>query len=424
MAIQGDGKIVAVGSTDFSDFALARYNANGSLDTTFSGDGKQTTSFPGFDQAKGLALQGDGKIVAVGGTGSDDPTGAVDFALARYNPNGSPDTSFSADGRQTTDFGQFEEASGVALQGDGKVVVVGRTGGCQCSTSPMPDDFALARYNANGSLDTTFSGDGKQTTTFGPHGTDDFDTPTAVALQSDGKIVVAGYSFSGTEYDFALARYNPNGSLDTTFSGDGKQTSAFAGRATGVALQSDGKIVVAGFDDSDFVLARYNTNGSPDTTFSGDGEQTTDFGGSDGANGVGLQASGKIVAVGFTGNDFALARYNPNGSLDTTFSGDGRQTTDFGGSDRANGVALKSTGRIIVAGGGGASGDFAIARYNPTGSLDTSFSGDGKQTTDFGGGGERANAVALQGDGNIVVAGNANGADGTRDFALARYKGS
>ena len=191
-----------------------------------------------------------------------------------------------------------------------------------------------------------------------------------------------------------------------------------------MALQSDGKIVVAGFDDSDFVLARYNSNGSPDTTFSGDGEQTTDFGGADGANGVGLQASGKIVAVGFTGNDFALARYNPNGSLDTTFSGDGRQTTDFGGSDRANGVALKSTGRIIVAGGGGASGDFAIARYNPTGSLDTSFSGDGKQTTDFGAGGERANAVALQGDGNIVAAGNALGADGTRDFALARYKGS
>ena len=192
VAIQGDGKIVAVGSTDFSDFALARYNANGSLDTTFSGDGKQTTSFPGFDQAKGLALQGDGKIIAVGGTGDDDPSGAVDFALARYNPNGSLDTTFSGDGRQTTDFGQFEEASGVALQGDGKVVVVGRTGGCQCSTSPMPDDFALARYNPNGSLDTTFSGDGKQTTTFRPHGIDDFDTPTAVALQSDGKIVVAG----------------------------------------------------------------------------------------------------------------------------------------------------------------------------------------------------------------------------------------
>ena len=195
-----------------------------------------------------------------------------------------------------------------------------------------------------------------------------------------------------------------------------------------MVLQTNGKIVVAGHAGDDFALARYNTNGSLDTTFSGDGKQTTDFGDSDGANAVGLQADGRIVAVGFTGGGvnsaFALARYNPNGSLDTSFSGDGKQTTGFGGFARANGVAIKSTGRIIVAGGGGASGDFAIARYNPTGSLDTSFSGDGKQTTDFGGAGERANAVALQGDGNIVAAGVGLGAYATRDFALARYKGS
>ncbi len=145
---------------------------------------------------------------------------------------------------------------------------------------------------------------------------------------------------------------------------------------------------MAGFDDSDFVLARYNTNGSPDTTFSGDGEQTTDFGGLRRRERVwACRRAARSSRSASPATDFALARYNPNGSLDTTFSGDGRQTTDFGGSDRANGVALKSTGRIIVAGGGGASGDFAIARYNPTGSLDTSFSGDGKQTTDFGGGG-------------------------------------
>jgi uncharacterized delta-60 repeat protein len=423
-------KPLAVGQSG-NDFALARYNANGSLDTAFSGDGMQTTSFPGFDEAKGLALQADGKIVAAGGTGDDEGSGAVDFALARYNASGSLDTTFSGDGRQTTDFGQFEEVSGVALQSDGKIVAVGRTGGCQCSTSPMPDDFALARYNTNGLLDTTFSGDGKQTTTFRPHGTDDFDVPTAVALQGDGKIVVAGYSFNGSDYDFALARYNPNGSLDTSFSGDGRQTTDFAAaddRAAGMVLQANGKVVVAGRAGDDFALARYNSNGSLDTTFSGDGKQTTDFGAFDGANAVGLQADGRIVAAGFTGvgNNFALARYTANGSLDTTFSGDGKQVTDFGGFDAANAVAIKSTGRIIAAGGGDASGghiDFALARYNPNGSLDTSFSGDGKQTTDFGGEGEHANAVALQGDGNIVAAGNALGADGTRDFALARYLG-
>ena len=253
-------------------------------------------------------------------------------------------------------------ARGVALQGDGKIVVVGGGG--------SGADFALARYNTDGSLDTSFSGDGKLTTDFGSS-----DAGAAVAVQGDGKIVAVG----GSAGDFALARYNPNGSLDTSFSGDGKQTTDFGGFgqvAAGVALQGDGKIVVAGNGGStgnsvDFALARYNTDGSLDTSFSGDGKQKTDFGDFDVATGVALQADGKIVAVGVTragGGDFALARYNPNGSLDTSFSGDGKQTTDFGGSDGANGVVLQGDGKIIAVGDSGAGdGDFALARYNTTG---------------------------------------------------------
>ena len=210
MALQGDGKIVVVGDAGGGGaFALARYNPNGSLDPSFSGDGRQTTDFGDFGVARGVALQG-GKIVAVG-IGD-----AGDFALARYNPNGSLDPSFSGDGKQTTDFGGSDEASGVALQGDGKIVAVGRDG---------PGDFALARYNPNGSLDTSFSGDGKQTTDFG-----DFDGANGVALQGNGKIVVVGVGGTG---NFALARYNPNGSLDPSFSGDGRQTTDFGGAATG-----------------------------------------------------------------------------------------------------------------------------------------------------------------------------------------------
>jgi len=414
VALQDDGKILVVGraggTTAPADFALARYNPNGSLDTSFSGDGKQTTDFfERDDEATGVALQGDGRIVVVGSAGGG--AGVSDFGLARYNPNGSLDASFSGDGKQTTDFGGFDEATGVALQGDGKIFVVGQT---------ALSDFALARYNPNGSLDTSFSGDGKQRTDFGGD-----DRATGVALQEDGKIIAAG----GGADDFALARYMPDGTLDTSFSGDGKETTDFFGgvdEATGVALQGDGKIVAVGrAGGGGFALARYNPNGSLDTSFSGDGKETTDFGGvDDGAGGVALQGDGKIVAVGRAGNilatqDFALARYNPDGTLDTSFSGDGKLTTNFGGFDAATGVALQSDGKIVAVGGTGccsAASAFALSRYNPNGTLDTSFAGDGKQTTNFGAN-EGAHGVALQGDGKIVAVGRAGGGG----FAIARY---
>jgi uncharacterized delta-60 repeat protein len=410
IARQPDGKLVAVGTSfghDLGDFAVARYNPDGSLDTSFSDDGKLTTSVTsGTDNATGVAVQADGKIVVVGLAGGN-------FALARYGPDGSLDASFSGDGKQTTHFASGEKATGVALQSDGKIVVVG---------SALNDDrdFALARFNPDGSLDASFSGDGKQTTDFGG-----LDLATGVALQSDGKIVVVGSSLND-DRDFALARYNTNGSLDTSFSEDGKLTTDFFGTgdgATGVALQGDGKIVAVGRTRFDaFAIARYDPDGSLDTSFSGDGKQTTDFAGTGSwATGVALEADGKIVAVGSTLNhdrDFAVARYNANGALDPSFSGDGRQTSDFGGSDRANGVVVQADGRIVAVGRGGAL-DFALARYDSTGSLDTSFSGDGKQTTEFGGA-DGANAIALQTDGKIVAVGNAE-RSGKRDFALARY---
>ena len=209
--------------------------APGDLDLTFSGDGKQTTDF-GFGVASAAATvrQPDGKIIAVG---ADEGHAGSNFALARYNADGTLDTSFSGDGKQTTEFGGEDRATAVALQGDGKIVAVGEGGG-----SFFLPDFALARYNPNGSLDTSFSGDGKQTTDFGgPDG----DGATGVAIQGDGKIVAVGYG--GTQRDFVVARYDPNGSLDTSF-GSGPQTTDFGGSdvARGVAIQSDGKIVVGG----------------------------------------------------------------------------------------------------------------------------------------------------------------------------------
>jgi uncharacterized delta-60 repeat protein len=216
-----------------------------------------------------------------------------------------------------------------------------------------PAGIALA---APGDLDPTFDTDGKLTTAIGTSA----DNATALALQSDGKIVVAGSSRNGSNDDFALARYTSDGSLDTTFSSDGKLTTAIGSsddNATGVAVQSDGKIVVAGSSrngsNDDFALVRYTSTGSLDTTFSGDGKLTTAIGSSDDqALALALQSDGKIVVAGFSRSgflnlnyDFALARYTSTGSLDTTFSSDGILTTAIGASiDIATALALQSDG--------------------------------------------------------------------------------
>jgi len=390
----------------------------GALDPSFDNDGKLVTDFSdGNDFGFAVALQADGKIVVAGSAYG----ATMDFAVARYNPDGSLDTSFDGDGRVVTDYGGLiDVGKAVALQADGKIVVAGYT----LSTTA---DFAVARYNPDGSLDTSFDGDGRVVTDYGGLN----DIGYAIALQADGKIVVAG-SANGLTWDFAVARYNPDGSLDTSFDGDGKLVTDYGGLSDdgyAIALQADGKIVVAGYTVGatyDFAVARYNPDGSLDTSFDGDGKLATDFaGGDDWGHAVALQADGKIVVAGYTDVatlDFAVARYNPDGSLDTSFDGDGMVLTDFaGGTDYGFAVALQADGKIVVAGyTEGVTWDFAVARYNPDGGLDTTFDGDGKLVTDFSGGNDTGRAVALQADGKIVVAGDTEGA--TWDFAVARYR--
>src|SRR5919106_930041 len=223
----------------------------GDLDPTFDGDGKVTTDFAGGgDQAQAVAIQGDGKIVAAGI--DRNLSGVGDLALARYNPDGSLDTTFDTDGLVTTDFiGQTDQAYAVAIQGDGKIVAAGRA-----FLGSTREEFALARYNPDGSLDTTFDGDGKVTTDFAAFN----DNARAVVIQGDGRIVAAGFAVVSGTNDFALARYNTDGSLDSTFDGDGKVTTDFAAAsdiAHSVATQGDGRIVAAGFAPvagSDIVL--------------------------------------------------------------------------------------------------------------------------------------------------------------------------
>jgi uncharacterized delta-60 repeat protein/LPXTG-motif cell wall-anchored protein len=410
--VQSDGKVIFRGSHNGADFAVVRYNTDGSLDTTFDTDGKVTTNFAHEDDyLTSMALHTDGKIIFAGGSyinGSDD------FAVVRYNPSGSLDTTFDTDGKVTTNIGirsSIDQAKSVALQSDGKIIIAGRT------RPSGTEDFVVVRYNASGSLDTTFDTDGKVTTDIGSN-TDD--EAYSVAVQPDGKIIVAGIS-SDNDDDFAVVRYNPNGSLDTTFDTDGKVTTNFGNnfqdQAYSIALQTDGKIIVAGVSlnvDRDFAIVRYNTNGSLDTTFDTDGKVTTDFGSgaNDDARSVTVQSDGKIIVAGFSfvnDNDFVIARYNTNGSLDTTFDTDGKVTTDFGSgaNDDARSVTVQSDGKIIVAGDSSSgNAQLAVARYNTNGSLDTTFDTDGKVTTSFGNITDAyAGSVTMQPDGKIIVGG-------------------
>ena len=373
------------------------------LDLTFGTNGIVSTSFGGNTGGTGVALQSDGKIIVVGGAGNYP---AHHFAIARYLGNGSLDTIFAGGaGKTTTDFGTASEASAVAVQTGGGIIVASRAG--QYPTY----QFALARYQSDGTLDTVF---GKIIATFASTDAE----AVALVLQADGKIILAGTSGTSGSRDFLLARYKNDGTLDTTFGGTGHVVTDFGGDDLGlaVALQADGKIVVSGQSNNNFAIARYLSSGTLDTTFGGTGKMTSHFGW---ATSVAVQADGKIVVAGGNG-DFVVDRFNSDGSPDSTFGvGSGSVTTDFGYDDGGDALALQPDGRIVVAGHIYASGSISVgvACYNTNGSLDTSFgSGTGKVTT-YINSNIPGDALALQADGKIVVAG-ANGS-----FAVARYLG-
>jgi len=389
--------------------------ASGSLDSSFDSDGKVITVFGASNEsANSIAIQGDGKIVVAGASNNGANN---EFAVARYNTNGSLDSSFDSDGKVTTTIGSNAEAYSVAIQSDGKIVVAGNTniGG--------RDTIAVARYNTDGSLDSSFDSDGKVTTTIG-----EADYATSVVVQSDGKIVVAGSSATGGNSDFALIRYNSDGSLDSSFDPAITPIGSSTDEAYSVAIQSNGKIVVAGYSsgigsDREIAVLRYNTDGSLDSSFDSDGKVTTTIGSDDLAKSVAIQSDGKIVVAGSSAtgenSDFALIRYNSDGSLDSSF--DPAITPIGSSSDFGNSVAIQSDGKIVVAGSSdnGAQRVFAVARYNTDGSLDSSFDSDGKVTTAIGSG-DFAFSAAIQSDGKIVVVGSSNNGSND-DFAILRY---
>ncbi|MEN9844744.1 MAG: hypothetical protein RLZZ612_2573, partial [Pseudomonadota bacterium] len=383
---QTDGKLVLAGTSRNAsgndDFSLIRLNADGSLDTGFGIGGKLLMPVGSrADDGRSVLQQPDGALVVAG---SADVGLSTDFGLIRLNgADGSLDTSFDTDGKLIVPVGSgvVDQGFSVIRQPDGKLVVAGN------SSNGSNNDFSLIRLNADGSLDTTFDTDGKLIV---PVGSDE-DRGLKVIRQTDGKLLVAGYSINGLNSDFSLIRLNANGSLDTGFGTSGKlllPVGSGSDFAFSVIQQADGMLVVAGYGDSGsgamFHIARLNaTDGSLDTSFDTDGKLTLSVGGSsDTAFSVIQQVDGKLVMAGASsigGNtDFAVIRLNANGSLDTSFNGTGKLTMPLGSAiDGGRSVIQQADGKLVVAGysSNGSNTDFSLIRLNADGTLDPSFTG-------------------------------------------------
>ncbi|MBZ9752223.1 hypothetical protein K7W42_15315 [Deinococcus sp. HMF7604] len=429
----------------------------GSLDTCFGTGGRVTTDIAaGNNSALAALIQADGKIVAAGQ--SVQATTGTDLALIRYLPDGSLDGSFNNSGSVTTAVGggtSGDFIQDIVQQPDGKLVV---TGSSTNVTGTTDTDILVARYNVDGTLDTSFNSVGTVLTPAQPGLYKDF--AFAVDLQTDGKIVVAGYTSnaSAAAQDIVVARYTPAGALDSTFGAGGIViTPISAGtandRARDLVIQPDGKIVILGTaatgggTGDDTVLVRYNTNGTLDTSFgSGTGKVVTAVGpnvgsaSADVANAFVRLPDGSFVVAGSsnyfdsantTGIDVALTKFQPNGAVDTTFGTNGRVFTSVGagnGTDVANGIEVQPDGKLVIGGtsvtGGSSGQDFLVARYNANGSLDTSFGTAGKVLIGFGASSatDIGRAVQLQGNGHIVVTGSTflSGTPTGTDVALVR----
>ena len=431
IAIQADGKIVLAAQS-----SLFRLNTNGTLDNNFSGDGIQIIDSSLMDGLEDMVIDSQGGILVAGGKIIN---GRYLSRIARFTSAGVLDRSFADDGSRTIDLQVFATYPySLAIQNDGRILVAG----VHVISGNNSLKYFAARLNADGSLDNSMGDDGI-IIDYMNVGLTFFN---ASVVQPDGKIVCAGFARTqANEVDFLVARFNANGWLDTTFSHDGfvtirfetvpYYTDYFTSLANAVALQPDGKIVVAGYSvtvtsagvgNSNYALARLNADGSMDNSFSEDGKLTTDlFGGDDYAYSVAIQPDGKIVAAGSSAHpedpdnsDFSLVRYNADGTLDNSFSLDGKQSTDFSTLyDRALKVLIQPDGKILLAGEAGWGLDFGLARYRADGSPDDQFGSGGVTSIDFQGGSDAASDAVLLSDGKFLVSGTSAG-----HFAVAKLQ--
>jgi uncharacterized delta-60 repeat protein len=384
--VQPDDKIIICGTrlsngTSGSDFLVARFNADGTLDTTFGASGLITIDFDhgtGSDQADGVALQSDGSIVVAGTTrGAESNTEA--FAVARLTGAGALDATFGAGtGQATIEFDGSgsgnDQAYTVAVQPDDKIIIAGST------ATPSGSNVAVVRLTSNGSADTSFGDAGRVTFGFGLAGaTAEADNASGVAIDEQGRIVIAATaneSAPSAEIEFGVARLLPNGELDPAFNGVGTTTIPFdpgtgvsTAYAFGIVVQSDGKLLIPGYANTspltmlnmDVAAARLNDDGSPDATFGTNGRTTIAFdleaNGIDAAVAAAEQPDGRVLLVGTALNgytQYAISlRLEADGTLDSTYGTGGKETYDFGlttpGTQAFTGITFQGT--QIIAGG-------------------------------------------------------------------------
>jgi len=398
LARQQDGKLVLAGLSRRGGkyrFGIVRYRPNGTVDPSFGTRGIVLTALgTNVTATTAVVAQGDGKLVVGGGAYVSERQGA--FALARYTPSGALDTSFGRSGRALTTLTpppapkKFEIATigGLALQADGAIVAAGSE-----TDIVNRQRVAVVRYRPTGVVDRTFGKRGTVVTNLGSH---DSGSASAVAVQRDGKIVVVASTtvqVGGlTESRFTVARLSRQGMLDEGFGVGGKALAPALGywdQPTAVAIQPDGKIVVAGSvavakHGVQLGLARFLPNGLVDTGFGTNGTVTTNFAVLGRSAALALAPDGKIVvACGLNGpRDFGVGRYDIDGTLDATFGDGGKVRTRLPFGARATAVVVQPDGKIVA--GGSSGGDFALARYAADGSLDTGFGRAGIVTTPLG----------------------------------------
>jgi uncharacterized delta-60 repeat protein len=397
----------------------------GILDTSFGTGGIVTTLMGAANLCNSVVLQSDGKIVLGGYSTATFPGADFDFALLRYTSDGSPDNTFSGDGKVTTNLGSVDDyARAISIQPDGKVVAAGQY------HNGSNYDIAVVRYDSAGTPDITFNGNGVVIT---PIGTS-HELGTAVVIQPNGMILIAGYS-NAADTNFALVRYTSDGSLDLAFGNNGIVTTPIAGseNSTAMALQLDEKILLAGQayagTNYDFRIVRYLADGSLDLSFGNNGIVTTPIGNSDDeCYDIVLQSDGKILAVGasYNGNnyDLAIVRYNSDGTLDNEFNGTGKVINPVGTDhDFGRGIKLATNGSIFVAGNSREAGQYKIVvlRYTTEGTLDTTFGSAGKFMTSVGSADATSVDIAVQPDGKIIVTGAA-AENGTAVFFALRLQ--
>ncbi len=543
VSLQADGKIVFCGRTTVSNvrkLVVGRVNTNGSADTTFDSDGfALTTAGVGDSSGNGkIKVQSDGKIVVLERSAVHQPTTNRSVLLHRYNANGTLDTSFSSDGILEYSYFSYNDYGDDFNFVGNTILVSGNT-----METPFKVSIALARFTTDGNFDDNFSGDGKSVINI-PYAA--YDDASTSLIQPDGKILVAGKSFFNDGTYFSVARFNANGTIDTSFGTDGSTTleNFFGhGQINGMALDANGRVLIAGSSDfvevycltsngaidttfgvngkadltgnfggaysiqvlangkilvagqeatdingvfsGNFMIARLNANGIPDTTF-GTSDGISNAGSTDADNEVlfkiSVLSNNKILALArvWTGSDWDIAviRYNANGTLDTTFNGNGFSTFGSAAFDNPRDMAVQADGKILVSGVYGDSveflmvrinadgstdtsfgnngvvqtiidGDsqslamklldnqeilliglagvdfynqnFAIAKYNANGSIDTDFGNQGVVLTDFNGGFDAASAAVITPDNMLVVTGTAENLNDSYDFALAKY---